>query len=94
MVGRLTGRHPIARGSSKTVEGTAAAAVATMAAWAAVLSCCGGAVAWPGGGGQEGPWRWVALAGATLLSCLTEALTTQLDNIFVPAHYYALLCLL
>lgn len=37
---------------------------------------------------------WPALAAATALSCLLEAVTTQLDNIFMPLHYFALLCLL
>ena len=37
---------------------------------------------------------WSHLAAATALSCLLEGVTTQLDNVFMPLHYCALLCLL
>ncbi|KAL4424664.1 hypothetical protein ABPG77_004471 [Micractinium sp. CCAP 211/92] len=91
-VGSLLGRTPICHGSRKTVEGTVAAAAATLAAWwllAAALHVGGG-----DGGAALGISSWPALAAATTLSCLLEAATTQLDNIFMPLHYFALLCLL
>eukprot|EP00887_Chlorella_sp_A99_P003364 scaffold26.g3364.t1 len=91
-VGRLLGRRPIAKHSKKTAEGTAAAVAATMAAWWLLLRGGGGVVA--AGGADGGAVPWGPLLGATALSCLTEALTTQLDNLLVPAHYLALLCLL
>lgn len=90
-VGSLLGRRPICRGSKKTVEGTGAAAVAALAAWwllAAALSTGSS------GSSALGIASWPALAAATVLSCLLEAATTQLDNIFMPLHYFALLCLL
>ena len=60
---------------------------ATLAAWWLL------AAAAPSLGGQlAGSWALLALA--TALSCLLEAVTAQLDNIFVPLHYFALLCLL
>jgi dolichol kinase len=46
------------------------------------------------GGGVLIVSSWGQLAGATVLSCLLEATTTQLDNIFMPLHHFALLCLL
>ena len=70
-----------------------------MAAWWALdATVAGGA----GGGAAVALLRvlpasagsWTALGAATCLSCLLEAVTTQLDNIFVPLHYFALLCLL
>ena len=88
----LVGRVPLCRGSRETVEGTAAAAGATLAAWAllaAALPAAGGAA----GRGQLG-CSWARLAGATALSCLLEGVTTQLDNVFMPLHYLALLCML
>lgn len=91
-VGSLLGRTPICHGSRKTVEGTVAAAAATLAAWwllAAALHVGGG-----DGGAALGISSWPALVAATTLSCLLEAATTQLDNIFMPLHYFALLCLL
>lgn len=98
-VGSLVGRWPLCRGSKKTVEGTAAAVAVTLAAWwllAAATAALGAPAAGSGlapllaGGGGS----WAALAGATALSCLLEGVTTQLDNIFMPLHYFALLCLL
>lgn len=79
-------------GSRKTVEGTAGGVAVTLAAWAALLAAAGGgtlaAVAAPGAAG------WSVLAAATVAACLLEASTTQLDNVFVPLHLFALLCLL
>ncbi|KAI7845351.1 hypothetical protein COHA_001058 [Chlorella ohadii] len=33
----------------------------------------------------------IMILGATALSCLLEGVTTQLDNVFMPLHYFALL---
>ena len=35
---------------------------------------------------------WLGVFTATAAACLLEAATTQLDNIFVPLQYFALLC--
>lgn len=90
VAGSLLGRHPICLGSKKTIEGTAAGVAATLGAWwllAAALPSRGG-----GDGLQIDSWGQLAVASA--LSCLLEAVTTQLDNVFMPLHYFALLCLL
>lgn len=89
IIGSTFGRYPIARGSRKTIEGTAAGAVAALVVWAMLLGS--GLVTAPSTGGIRG---WLALGGATLLSSLLEATTEQLDNIFVGLHYFALLCCL
>lgn len=98
-IGSLFGRHRLCHGSNKTVEGTAAAVAATLAAWAA-LAAAGAAVLGDAGAAAAGlaqlqqPGAWVRLASATVLSCLLEGFTTQLDNVFMPLHYFAmLLCL-
>ena len=85
VVGRLCGRHAICRGSRKTVEGTLGGLAATLLAW-----WLAGALA-PGLGAARA-LPWPALLAATALSSLLEAATTQLDNLFVPLHYFALLC--
>lgn len=104
-VGSLWGRRPLCAGCSKTWEGCAAALAATLAAWWLLLAA-GAALppgSTPGGGGGGGPvpvqWPaggagWAALGAATAGSCLLEGFTTQLDNAFMPLHYFALLCLL
>ncbi|PRW21040.1 dolichol kinase EVAN [Chlorella sorokiniana] len=95
-VGSLFGRHRLCHGSNKTVEGTAAAVVATLAAWAA-LAAFGSVSLGSAGAASAGLAQlqqlgvWVRLAGATVLSCLLEGVTTQLDNVFMPLHYFALL---
>lgn len=100
-VGSLYGRHPLCHGCSKTVEGTAAGAAAMLAAWgllawaeAAMASSSGGGGLWVPIQWTVGGSGWPLLAGATALSCLLEGVTTQLDNVFMPLHYFALLCLL
>lgn len=95
-VGSLFGRHRLCKDSSKTWEGTAAAVVATLAAWAALASlgtaALGHAAAGAAGLAQlQQLGVWVRLGGATVLSCLLEGVTTQLDNVFMPLHYFALL---
>lgn len=113
-MGSLWGRCPICRGTKKTLEGTAAAVAATLAAWALLLASAASAGHAGGAGGSsssgssgDGGFEfpggqlaaglaggWVPLAAATALSCLLEAVTTQLDNIFMPLHYFALLAAL
>ena len=96
-VGSLLGRWRICRGSRKTVEGTCAAAAATLAGWwllaAADLVGAGGGGPAGSACAAGGAW-WARLVAATALSCVLEAVTEQLDNLFVPLHYFALLCLL
>lgn len=74
------------------MEGTSGGIVATLVAWAALLAAAGGgsfsSFLAPGAPG------WARLAAATAASCLLEAATTQLDNVFVPLHLFSLLCLL
>jgi len=97
IIGSQLGRNPVAIGSRKTVEGTASSIVASLIAWNVIEQVFPGVAllrnSWGVngilGGGARG---W--LAGATVLSSLLEAWTDQLDNIFIPLHYCALvLCL-
>lgn len=109
-VGSLYGRRRLCAGCNKTWEGCGAALAATLATWALLVAgsaalAGGGApgssdrgagassslvpVQWPAGGAS-----WAALGAATAGSCLLEGFTTQLDNAFMPLHYFSLLCLL
>lgn len=85
VVGRTWGRVPIHSGSHKTLEGTLAGALCTLAAWAAVLglaACCARQAAlWPA------PGQWLSLVAATAWACMLEACTSQLDNILIPLFY-------
>ena len=91
-----------AAGSVKTVEGTLGGIVCTLAAWAVLFAvCCCVTPALSSAGSSEGTVvglglatgvSWAGLAVATAAACLLEAATTQLDNIFVPLQYFALLC--
>jgi dolichol kinase len=94
VVGLSVGHHVLVPGSKKTMEGTAAGAIATLCAWAALsASPWGSSFRSEEAGGWALPW--CALFAATLLSSLLEAVTLQLDNLFVPLHYFALLaCIL
>lgn len=102
IVGSQIGRVPIAPGSHKTVEGTVAGAVTVLAAWVGLIHAgliAQPEIAWGIGGGISGQfWSgsgWVvAMVAATVLSSLLEAATEQLDNLFVPLHYFSLLCCL
>ena len=95
-VGSLYGRRRLCPDTNKTWEGTAAAVVTTLAAWAA-LAALGSAALGSAGAAAAGlallqqPGVWLRLAGVTALSCLLEGVTTQLDNVFMPLHYFALL---
>lgn len=86
VVGSLVGRVSICRGSTKTVEGTVAGAMATWVCMRLLLLQGGG-----GGGGGGAMVRWGV---ATFLSSLLEASTSQLDNLFIPLHFYTVLCCL
>ena len=91
VVGRTYGRVPIHDGSRKTVEGTLAGALSTMAAWWVLLlaarSGSARAPTW-----AVAPWpsvpQWQHLAAATVGACLLEACTSQLDNILIPLWYF------
>ena len=91
-IGKRYGKHRICLGTSKTVEGTLGATLLTLLGWALLAivfqSHMSNSVtaAWDGTVG-------VKLLISTLLSCLLEASTTQLDNIFMPLHYLAMLSL-
>ena len=91
-IGKRYGKHRICMGTKKTVEGTLGATVLTLLGWAMLAivfqSHMSNSVtaAWDGTVG-------VKLLVSTLLSCLLEASTTQLDNIFMPLHYLAMLSL-
>jgi dolichol kinase len=67
------------------VEGTLGGTLCVLVAWALIFWACGPRL------GFTGPWPWINLLTATAASCLMEAVTTQLDNIFIPMHYFALL---
>lgn len=91
-IGKKYGRHRICIGTKKTVEGTLGAALLTLLGWALV------AMVFQSHLSNSASATWDGMAGAklltsTLLSCLLEASTTQLDNIFMPLHYFAMLSL-
>jgi dolichol kinase len=81
---------PINDGSRKTLEGTLAGALSTLAAWWAVLFVAlgGHPVAPLPRGAAAASWlgrlQWQQLAAATAGACLLEACTSQLDNILIP----------
>lgn len=76
------GTAPIARDSKKTIQGTGSGVVAAMCAW--------WAISWFVGMQLD----WGVVSCATVLSCMLEASTEQMDNLFIPLHYYALLLLI
>ena len=91
-IGKKYGRHRICIGTKKTVEGTLGAALLTLLGWALV------AIIFQSHLSNSASATWDGMAGAklltsTILSCLLEASTTQLDNIFMPLHYLAMLSL-
>lgn len=81
IMGRKLGRHRIL-GTRKTLEGTAGGIVCNTLFWGVLsgFTSCGRSLG------------HYALASG--LSCLLEASTTQLDNIFLPLHHMTLLLLL
>ena len=41
-------------------------------------------------GGERASWgEWAAVAVCTVLTCVLEAFTTQIDNLFLPLFYSA-----
>lgn len=53
-----------------------------------------GGAAWTAGGTGFSWARVISLVGAALASAVLEAVTTQVDNVFVPLHLYAALAVL
>lgn len=84
-VGLLCGRLRVHRTSKKTAEGLLAATVATVAALGAAAACQGHAA---------GALWWLQLAWVSLLACMLEAVTLQLDNLVFAWQAFALLSLL
>lgn len=73
-------------GSRKTVEGSAAALLSMMAAlWAADCYLR------PHESAAAGPGPWAALLVVTAAACALEAVTDQIDNLFLPLYYLAAL---
>jgi len=106
LVGKHLGKIAICRGSKKTVEGTAAAVVGTVAFALACNRASGGtlldlerlslaptAAIAPLEGGFIGSGLNGPAAFAVLSAsmCLLEAFTMQLDNIYVPLFFYVML---
>lgn len=92
IVGSRFGRVQIAPKSRKTLEGTLAGAGVVILAWVGLAyyqfipemqSIFDDS--------SSGSINWVVLGAVTLLNSLLEAATEQLDNLFVPLHYFALL---
>eukprot|EP00271_Cylindrocystis_brebissonii_P006470 TRINITY_DN19260_c0_g1_i1.p2 TRINITY_DN19260_c0_g1~~TRINITY_DN19260_c0_g1_i1.p2 ORF type:complete len:294 (+),score=36.32 TRINITY_DN19260_c0_g1_i1:1783-2664(+) len=85
VVGFQFGRWRIAQGSSKTFEGTGSGILS-------MLVACAVLAPWiPNSPATVAQWGRVLLA--TSAAGLLEAVTTQLDNAFVPLIYYSLLML-
>ena len=76
---------------SKTVEGTIAGAVCTVAA-AGLCVCLGGGVKGPLAAEPSG-WAWGACAvvAATAAAMSLEAFTEQIDNLVLPLWYFTML---
>mmetsp|Transcript_26083 Transcript_26083/g.62064 ORF Transcript_26083/g.62064 Transcript_26083/m.62064 type:complete len:96 (+) Transcript_26083:581-868(+) len=81
------GRTPIHPSSQKTVEGLCGGVASTLAFWW-VLESCGALGTLPATQGV------FCVAAATLGSGILEVCTAQLDNLFLPASYLAMLSLL
>ena len=67
--------------SQKTLEGTGAGAGAMLALTALLLH------AGSPDGLPAGAYTWTALGGCTALACLLEAVTDQIDNLFLPVGF-------
>ena len=89
-VGRRFGQIKIL-GTQKTFEGTIGGVILALAGWAAVWPLCCRLVGTDGGAWNSN--HACAIVAATLGSCVLEAATTQLDNIFLPMHHFAMLLL-
>lgn len=73
----------------------------TLAAWGWLFASFGCSMLWLDCAGDKGLSEglapnagvsWASIITATTAACLLEAATTQLDNIFVPLQFFALLC--
>lgn len=84
-VGLLCGRLRVHQTSKKTAEGLLAATAATVGA-------LGAAAAWQGQ--AAGALWWLQLVWVSLLACMLEAATLQLDNLVFAWQAFALLSLL
>lgn len=84
-VGSLLGRVKVHLTSRKTAEGLLAASAVTLASLGIVAVSMGQA--------GDGVW-WLQLAWYSLLACVLEAVTLQLDNLVFAWHAFALLSLL
>lgn len=73
-------------GGRKTLEGTIAAVCASLGLMGFLLS-------WAVAGCEHDVFNTLALVCATLLTCLLEAFTKQIDNLTLPMFYAALLVL-
>ena len=73
-LGRRLGHHPLL-GTKKTIEGTVGGIVCNTLAWC-LLSLF-----------FESERTFSSFAFASLASCILEAATTQLDNMFLPLHH-------
>ena len=97
VVGSSCGRICVAPGSQKTVEGTVAGGVAMVVAWVGMVHAHWippSSVLVGGGAAVRDRGGWAMLVGASVLSSVLEASTDQLDNMFIPLHYFALICCL
>jgi len=89
VVGTTAGRLPIYTGAKKTLEGLVGGVACTFAACAFLpLRHCGhgNAAIWIDASSSR-------LMLATLATGLLEAVTTQMDNFFLPLYYYMMLLL-
>ena len=86
VVGVLWGRIHLHKGSLKTLEGTAAGIFAAMCGWWGLFYAQG----WLN---SLSRMQWATLLVTTIAAGLLEALTHQLDNLLVPLHYFAHICL-
>ena len=84
VVGSRVGRRRWPGGGGKTVEGSAAAVASMLVAVVALR--------WAEGVPLAAGWAgWAALACCVALACALEAFTAQMDNLFLPLYFHALL---
>ncbi|KAG8468723.1 hypothetical protein KFE25_013806 [Diacronema lutheri] len=77
-------------GTAKTVEGTAAA-VGAIVVGAGALCAASAAVAPARGDRGDDASAALGVLGATIATCVLEAVTDQIDNLFLPLHYFCAL---
>lgn len=76
-------------GTAKTVEGTAAA-VSAIVVGAGALCVAAAAIA-PAPAGRLGGDVLLRILAATVSTCVLEAVTDQIDNLFLPLHFFCAL---